>query len=218
MRRFAVLAFSAWMLLAGCATLKNTPQQDYVWAVIHACELSVPAQSYFTKVDANGQWHATCSQISSGWGQFTDCARDWKLAHPYREWIEQHPDKLIGEVKLDPVAEAALPWTPGDEWSYRWSSPRGSGTFVWSVDREEVLDGVPFYVVKSGTTRESYYRKGDRALFMSKINGQVESRYIRQSRTSPPHPGQRKCTTRRSGRLIAGRSRWRSPARRPRSR
>jgi len=75
-----------------------------------------------------------------------------------------------------PNTEAALIWTPGDEWSYRWSSPQGSGTFVWVVDREEVVDSVPFYVIKSGTARETYYRKDDRAFFMDKINGQVELR------------------------------------------
>jgi hypothetical protein len=76
-----------------------------------------------------------------------------------------------------PAASPTTPtWTRGDEWSYRWSSPQGSGTYVWIVDREEVVDSVPFYVIKSGTARESYYRKDDRAFVMDKLNGQVETR------------------------------------------
>ena len=68
-------------------------------------------------------------------------------------------------------------WKPGDEWAYRFESPQGSGTFVWSMDREETVDGVAYYVVKSGNTREIYYRKSDFAFYMEKLNGQVETRH-----------------------------------------
>ncbi|HEV8454746.1 MAG TPA: hypothetical protein VGQ24_07640, partial [Gemmatimonadales bacterium] len=50
-------------------------------------------------------------------------------------------------------------------------------TFVWSMDREEMVDGVAYYVVKSGNTRELYYRKSDFAYYMDKVNGQVETRH-----------------------------------------
>lgn len=75
-------------------------------------------------------------------------------------------------------ASASIPvWKPGDEWAYRWESPQGKGTFVWSVDREEILEGVTYYVVKSGDTLELYYRKSDFAFYMEKRNGQVETRH-----------------------------------------
>jgi hypothetical protein len=45
------------------------------------------------------------------------------------------------------------------------------------MDREEVLNGVAYYVVKSGNTRELYYRKSDFAFYMDKANGQVETRH-----------------------------------------
>ena len=54
---------------------------------------------------------------------------------------------------------------------------RFKGTFVWSVDREETLEGATYYVIKSGTTREVYYRKSDFAYYMDKLNGQVETRH-----------------------------------------
>ena len=32
-------------------------------------------------------------------------------------------------------------WKPGYEWGFRWESPQGKGTFVWTVNREEIVDG-----------------------------------------------------------------------------
>jgi hypothetical protein len=71
------------------------------------------------------------------------------------------------------LARAADTWAPGSSWSYRYESPRGSGTFDWVVDREEVVDGVKFYVVAAGS-REIYFRQADFALYMEKVNGTVE--------------------------------------------
>jgi hypothetical protein len=77
-----------------------------------------------------------------------------------------------------PATGVPLPqWKVGDEWAYRWESPQGSGTFVWSMDREELVDGVTYYVIKSGSARETYYRKNDFAFYMEKVNGQVETRF-----------------------------------------
>jgi len=71
------------------------------------------------------------------------------------------------------LARAADTWAPGSSWSYRYESPRGSGTFDWVVDREELVDGVKFYVVTTGS-REIYFRQADFALYMEKVNGAVE--------------------------------------------
>lgn len=68
-------------------------------------------------------------------------------------------------------------WNVGDEWAYRWKSPRGSGTFVWTVKSEETVDGVTYYVVRSSAARASYYRKDDLAFVFSKVNDRVESRF-----------------------------------------
>lgn len=72
-------------------------------------------------------------------------------------------------------------WTPGDQWTFWWDSPRSSGTFVWSVDREQSVDGTPYYVIVSGATaaqpaREYYYQKADLAWRMEMVNGNVESK------------------------------------------
>jgi hypothetical protein len=88
-----------------------------------------------------------------------------------------------------PSAPRDVPtWKPGDEWSYRWESPRGKGTFVWVVDREDILDGTAFFVVKSGTTREIYYRKSDFAYYMDRVDGKVETRHTPPSAYVPWPP------------------------------
>ena len=79
------------------------------------------------------------------------------------------------------VPIAAPTWTPGDQWTFWWDNPRSSGTFVWSVDREQVVDGTPYYVVVSGSpappaTREFFYQKTDLAWRMEMVNGHVESK------------------------------------------
>jgi hypothetical protein len=46
------------------------------------------------------------------------------------------------------------------------------------MQREETVDGVPYYVVTSGTQREIYWRKADLAYYMDKVQGAVEERNV----------------------------------------
>ena len=78
-------------------------------------------------------------------------------------------------------AAAAPVWKPGFEWTFRWESPRGSGTFVWSVTREETVGGEHCYVVWSGPL-EIYWRTSDFASVLQKRLGRVELQY-----TPPRH-------------------------------
>jgi hypothetical protein len=67
---------------------------------------------------------------------------------------------------------AAPVWRRGNEWVFRYESAAGNGTFVWSVDREDAIDGVPHYVIKTGT-REIFYRKSDFAMTQETVDGAV---------------------------------------------
>ena len=64
---------------------------------------------------------------------------------------------------------------------------------MWTVDREEIVDGATYYVVAAGTTREIYYRKTDFASSMEKVNGQIEVRHTPPSLRLPwpPWPGEK---------------------------
>jgi len=86
---------------------------------------------------------------------------------------EGQPLKTLGSI------EAPVPvWKPGYEWKYRWESPRGRGTFVWTVKGEERVDGVEYYVITAGRQRAIYWRKADLAYSMDKVEGAVETRAV----------------------------------------
>jgi len=63
-------------------------------------------------------------------------------------------------------------WKIGSEWAYRYEIPSSTGTFVWSVDRVEMLEGQPHYVIKTGT-REIFYRVADLGFTRETVEGNV---------------------------------------------
>jgi len=63
-------------------------------------------------------------------------------------------------------------WKPGYEWAFQYESPTGNGTYIWHVDREEAIDGVAHYVIKTGT-REIFYRKSDFASSRETVDGVI---------------------------------------------
>lgn len=83
----------------------------------------------------------------------------------------------------DPPSATAQPpwslpvWKPGFQWHYRWSDKRGSGTYIRAITGEELVDGVPFYVMQTGN-RNIYWGKNDLAWFMEQVNGQIESQAV----------------------------------------
>ncbi|PYN35869.1 MAG: hypothetical protein DMD98_08140 [Candidatus Rokuibacteriota bacterium] len=84
---------------------------------------------------------------------------------------------LAAEKPTSRSAVAAIPvpvpvWKPGDTWTFCLQSPTGNGMYVWSVDREEMVEGVSHYVIKQGT-REIFYRTADLAHTRETVNGAV---------------------------------------------
>jgi len=71
---------------------------------------------------------------------------------------------------LGPIAVPA--WKVGDEWQFAYKSPTDSGTYVWSVNRVESLDGVGHYVIRT-STREILYRVSDLAPSLERVDGVV---------------------------------------------
>jgi hypothetical protein len=64
-------------------------------------------------------------------------------------------------------------WRPGFQWHYRWSDPRGSGTYIRAITDEENRDGMPHYVMQTGN-RSIYWSKSDLSWLMEQVNGEVE--------------------------------------------
>ncbi len=182
----------ALALLGGCASMQSTPRQAYVWDMGHNCE-HLNSDWQLVRVDAEGRYWIRGNNATSS-ANFQQCMQEQYQQHPYKQWLATNgppeqtqkpaqmtrqpasPSTTIASVSRT-TAESLPVWKPGDEWQSRWESAQGKGTFVWAVDREELVDGVLFYVVKSGTTREIYYRKSDFAYYMDKVSGQIETRH-----------------------------------------
>jgi hypothetical protein len=79
------------------------------------------------------------------------------------------------EAPLETVS--APVWAVGDQWAFRWESPRGSGTFVWTVTREQAMAGVDCYVIAAGR-RHIFYRRTDLAFVEEHVDGVVERRAV----------------------------------------
>ena len=64
----AVMLGAALLMISGCATFQNTPQQEAVWGAYHACqaEQRVPGNIQMTRVEPDGRYW--CQWASSPYG------------------------------------------------------------------------------------------------------------------------------------------------------
>jgi len=162
-----VVPVFAAVLLAGCAAVQNTPQQDRTWAAYEACRGQVPTNITIDRVDSNGRYWFSSREGSFGFSALTGCMRE-ELAKASQRRIA--PATQVA-ASISAQVQAPL-WKPGDEWAFRWESATGKGTYVWSVDREEAIDGVQHYVIKTGP-REIFYRKSDFASTRETVDGAI---------------------------------------------
>jgi hypothetical protein len=182
LRRVGLVA-SLPLLLMACASFQNTLAQGLAQAAWDACQAEgrIPNQVQLTRIDVDGGIHWFGLAGSFGFADAQNCIQE-----KYREGTRAMEKRA--SISTTPAAAPAgasavsgtisIPtWNVGDEWAFRWESPSGKGTFVWSVDRKEVLDGVEHFVIGSGT-RDMYYRAADGALMLQKLSGNVVERYV----------------------------------------
>jgi hypothetical protein len=81
---FALLLL-ALLALPGCATFKNTPQQEYVWNMGKKCE---GTGASITRVLPNGQYYGQWFGGAYTWPEFEACMSEQFRAHPYAEWLK----------------------------------------------------------------------------------------------------------------------------------
>ena len=199
---FTLVALACLTIVAGCATTQETPQQAYVWQMGRICDAKSPFWR-MERVEADGRyWVQGATNAPPGRNEYFECMQEQVKKTPYPAWLRERSGSLesapvppsssgsvtsstttttqspLAKASVGPSGERALKptWTVGDEWSYRWQSPEGKGTFVWAVDRFDNADGIDSVVIKSGS-RESFYRREDGALRHSTVNGRVESRF-----------------------------------------
>jgi hypothetical protein len=86
--RRIVIAMSA-VILVGCAALKNTPQQDYVWELGRVCDARV-AFWKMEEVKADGSYMVRgASNAPPGWHDYRACMDEQMKAKPYGRWLHQ---------------------------------------------------------------------------------------------------------------------------------
>lgn len=171
------------LLVSGCASVANTPQQEYTLESYDQCRTTAGTNQPVTldRVQPDGRY---TYRYYSGSDQraFLDCMAAYRREHPFLDWVKTRQRGPTGALAVDPgpgvgtqleAAGTGVPiWKVGDEWHYAYKSPSDSGSYVWSVDRIEMLDGVPHYVIKSGT-REILDRVSDLASSLERVDGVV---------------------------------------------
>ncbi|PWU20993.1 MAG: hypothetical protein C5B48_11800 [Candidatus Rokuibacteriota bacterium] len=185
--RYLVCVIGALACLS-CATVKNTPQQDYVYEMGRICETSAGITSTkIQRVAPDGRYwiRARSDGFAHEYPLFFQCMKEQSRAHPFLDWLKaqkrapSEPPVAVGSTSpLESTASGAIVapvWQVGDEWQFAWKSPSGSGSFAWSVERIDVLDGVQHYVLRTGT-REIFYRITDLALSIEKVDGVIVRR------------------------------------------
>jgi hypothetical protein len=166
--RVALLA----LLLVACGGL--TPRQEIVYDADKACwqegaatfEGPIGLDGSFHLIGREGEVHKRRNCIMRYLEQAQREGRVPPLPPSLKISLAKTPSPGALVVSQPPA------WSVGDEWLFSWEDPSGRGTYTWRVDREETLEGVAHYVLKSGTL-ESFYRKSDLASAQDTLNGVV---------------------------------------------
>jgi hypothetical protein len=186
--------------LAGCSTMTPTAMKrnELYWDAARECQFGL-ASLRVDRIDGEGRvWYTLMQGSQTDVPKFLECYRRMAneklraagiiqsgatLTTPApapssnRQDPRPAPAPTPSTLNVTPSWPVAVPfWKPGYEWAYRWQSPQGSGTFVWVMTREDVVDGVPVYVISSGR-RETLYRRSDLALYLVRVNGAIETRW-----------------------------------------
>jgi hypothetical protein len=192
MRRTSIAAATV-LVLTGCSSGLTLRQQE-VYDRFEQCRSAAPGVE-LTRVREDG--HFTITGTPGGPMQAVQqCMREKFGIHFVSERRDLQRQASLAVSASAPavssttpsVASATAPMVTttnatayptrlraGSEWAYRWHSERGKGTFVYVLDREEVLDGAAWYVLK-GPTAEVYYRKDDLATSIDVVKGEVTLR------------------------------------------
>jgi hypothetical protein len=176
----------ATLIFAACASTQTTPQQDYTYEMGKSCETPT---TKIERVAPDGRYwiqaRGDAGLASTEYPKFFACMKDQFKAHPFFDWAKaQKRDATLSPIAVgstNAITSAssgrimAPIWQVGDEWQYAYKSPSDSGTFVWFVERIGSIDGIPHYVIKTGT-REIFYRVSDLASSLERVDGVVVRR------------------------------------------
>jgi len=156
----------------GCAATHNTPSQDLAWQRWEQCKQS---GVNLGRIEADGRtWVTYTTDHAAAVDAWRECDR--KMAAKQGQHGAPAEAVAVATARGRTTGPVAMPaWKVGDEWEYRYEHPSGTGTFVWRLDRTEILDDVPHYVITVGT-REIFYRMSDLGFTQETVDGQIVRR------------------------------------------
>ena len=161
-------------LVGGCASGGMTLQQELAWESWKACDRFPTVR--MDRIEPDGRIHVKYLNLAE-YREWAQCVKDVKAQQASRG-LAQHPSPVGTAMAPFEAASRAVPvWSVGDQWAYRWEDASGKGTYVWSVDRVERLEGIEYYVIKTGS-REIFYRATDLAIHVEKVGGIVDKREV----------------------------------------
>ena len=83
--RFFLSATALTTLLAGCASMQDTPRQEYTRTMGHTCNTGT---MWMSRVESDGRyWVQGASNVISLTPYF-DCMKEQFKLHPYQEWLK----------------------------------------------------------------------------------------------------------------------------------
>lgn len=173
----------AILSLAACATTANTPQQDRTYAAWAKCQAEghdARGSVKLERVEPDGRprfWMT--GDGMAGWQEVRQCMTEQMAKIPLPPALKVSSASAMTSGLVVPESPT---WVKGDEWEFRSESPTGRSVFRWTVDREVAIDGVAYYVIKTGS-REIFYRKRDISLSRETVNGAEVARW------TPPRVG-----------------------------
>ena len=71
--RKVVVGVCSGLLIAGCASVQNTPAQERTWNAYHVCTTETGANAVIQRVDPDGRYYTLCSDRCTRWGEFQRC-------------------------------------------------------------------------------------------------------------------------------------------------
>lgn len=85
--RYAMVGLG--LVLVGCASMQNTPKQEYVWSCIEACKAEMPPQCQIVNVNTEGGTSSSFVGTFANLDKFNGCMQQQYKERPYTAWLKE---------------------------------------------------------------------------------------------------------------------------------
>jgi hypothetical protein len=86
--RLLIGLIGTMLAVVGCASMQNTPQQDYVWQLGHICDSRTTIYQ-MASVTPDGRYTVRGASNVIDFKPYLECMREQADRLPYGEWLKQ---------------------------------------------------------------------------------------------------------------------------------